>query len=64
MKYNGKKVKPYKYLSILEEAFKKACFLKNDDSVQKFTEWIERNKKHGNNSIDEIKEAILFLSDS
>lgn len=63
MKLNGKKVKPHQYLSILEEAFKKACLLREEELAQKFAERIEKNKKHGNNSLDEIKEAIFFLSE-
>ena len=63
MKFKGEKVKPHQYLAILEEAFVKACLLEKKDLAQKFAERIEKNKKHGNSSLEEIKEAIFFLSE-
>ena len=63
MKFKGEKVKPYQHLAILEEAFKKSCLLEKEELAKKLAEYIEKNKKHGNNSIDEIKEAIDFLSE-
>lgn len=62
MRYKGNKVKPHQYLEILEEAFKKACAEEEGDLAQKFAESIEKKKKHGNCSQEEIREAIFFLS--
>ena len=62
MKFRGRKVKPYNYLSILEEAFRKACDLYLAKESQGFADMIERNKNHGNTSLDEIESAIYFVS--
>jgi len=50
--------------SILEEAFKKACLLEKEELAQNFAECIEKNRMHGNNSLDEVKKAIFFLSEN